>query len=605
MDRFSLSIMFLTVGLVMLVSVSGCAKTQGEGAAGSPSRRASVSFSVSIRDSDGVWPAAAVENINIYVYRDGMLEDSAYSGEADKIGISVETGREYSFYALANVGQRYPPVEERLLKSSRYDIAGLEVLQSGMIPMSASAEASVSGEHCSIPIELSPVAAKLGLKLEAPARWKYRVQSVRVVNLAADYCPFVDNYQARLMLEDDYSAKESEVSALNDGKLIYLPVLENCQGTFFTGNTDSRSKTPDGLPQDKQDKSTYVEITLARNAASSIICRFCLGRDALEDCNVVRNTYMRVTLRVTGRGRRDYVWEVADSLHAPQARFIAAGESGTVVYTDSHGELVNIRLGTGAWRDVVCADGAYVMASDGGSLAFSADGESWHVTETGDIHWQAVASGGGRYVAVGYRYDSTGSGPGRMAGYTAVSVDGMSWSLVRQDSHYLKDIAYGGGRFLATGYVTVTGILTAGRFFLLDDEGVWQILSGLYKRAYPCLIYGKGKFAAIDDGYVVYSEDGTEWTSMEDTGCRNISYLAYGGGTYVGTGADGRTVYSLGGFGWTSSDAAGNGLSCVTYGGIFISAGKGGLVMFSSDGKSWNTLETGVPYYLYCASVKI
>ena len=101
----------------MLVSVSGCAKTQGEGAAGSPSRRASVSFSVSIRDRDGVWPAAAVENINIYVYRDGMLEDSAYSGEADKIGISVETGREYSFYALANVGHRYPPVEERLLKS--------------------------------------------------------------------------------------------------------------------------------------------------------------------------------------------------------------------------------------------------------------------------------------------------------------------------------------------------------------------------------------------------------------------------------------------------------------------------------------------------------
>ena len=192
MDRFSLSIMFLAVWLVMLVSVSGCAKTQGEGAAGSPSRRASVSFSVSIRDRAGVWPAAAVENINIYVYRDGMLEDSAYSGEADKIGISVETGREYSFYALANVGQRYPPVEERLLKSSRYDIAGLVVLQSGMIPMSASAEASVSGEHCSIPIELSPVAAKLGLKLEAPARWKYRVQSVRVVNLAADYCPFVD-----------------------------------------------------------------------------------------------------------------------------------------------------------------------------------------------------------------------------------------------------------------------------------------------------------------------------------------------------------------------------------------------------------------------------
>ena len=141
-------------------------------------------------------------------------------------------------------------IEERLLKSSRYDIAGLPVLQSDDLPMSASSSAVVAGTHCSVSLSLVPVAAKLGLKVEAAERNGFHLKSIRIVNLAAEYSPFSDAYKARTMLPEDFSASQEEISAVSAGKIIYVPVLENCQGELFPGNTDSRNKTPDRLSSD-------------------------------------------------------------------------------------------------------------------------------------------------------------------------------------------------------------------------------------------------------------------------------------------------------------------------------------------------------------------
>ena len=321
----------VAVGL-QLPFLWGCAEMPGGTGTEDQARMTSVSFNITVRNGDTVWPSGGVgiSDVNIYVYRDGKLEGSVFSGKTDKIGMQLESGREYRFYALSNVGLMYPPAEERLLKSSRYDIAGLPVLQSDDLPMSASSSAVVAGTHCSVSLSLVPVAAKLGLKVEAAERNGFHLKSIRIVNLAAEYSPFSDAYKARTMLPEDFSASQEEISAVSAGKIIYVPVLENCQGELFPGNTDSRNKTPDRLSSEYSSMCTWLEITAvcigSGDGSGESVYRFCIGGDAVSDCNIVRNTYSRITLRLTGDSMTDYEWNVRNGVKAPEIGFIAAGE---------------------------------------------------------------------------------------------------------------------------------------------------------------------------------------------------------------------------------------------------------------------------------------
>ena len=71
---------------------------------------------------------------------------------------------------------------------------------------------------------------------------------------------------------------------------------------------------------------------------------------------------------------------------------------------------------------------------------------------------------------------------------------------------------------------------------------------------FPCLIYGKDRFVAIDDGDVVYSSDGIYWTDKENIGYRLVYNLAYGAGTYAGPDIYGNVVYSAGGLDWIKTE---------------------------------------------------
>lgn len=602
MDRLSLNISCCLLWILAILPLSGCARIMGSAGGGS-GQMASVNFSFGVRHNDSVWLSgdAGIRDINIYVYHNGKLECSAYFEDAGKVGISIESGRLYRIYALANVGLMYPPVDEQALREGRYGIAEMDALQSSAVPMSASAAVPVTGTHLSIGMELSPLVAKLGLKVEVPDRGKFRVESIRIGNIASAFCPFADSCQATSVLEEAYLVPEDKLGAVNDGRIIYVHVPENCQGVFFQGNRDSRRKTPENLPPEIRGRCTYLEITVIREDVPEIFV-FCLGRDAVSDCNVVRNTYEKVTLHFAD-DYGDYVWEVKDSVSAPGTDFIAGGESGHILYTDSQRELIQLQVNSArdAWQDIIYAGGKYVMAGDCGTLASSSDGDSWHTAEMGDIAWQALAYGEGKYVAVGFR---TRSYPRRVTGYTAVSSDGMSWVLTEQEGYCLQDVAYGAGMFLASGSLSATGNLRAGHFFTLDGDDKWQLCGGLPQPC-PCLIYGKGSFVALGKGRIMCSDDGVQWSLVEDTGCSDVCNMAYGGGTYVCTGTSGRTVYSLGGLDWSVSGISGVSLSGVSYGrGVFISTGKGGLVMISRDGESWERVDTASPMDLYCAAVK-
>lgn len=603
----------VAVGLQLLF-LWGCAEMPGGAGTGDQARMTSVSFNITVRNGDTVWPSGGVgiSDVNIYVYRDGKLEGSVFSGKTDKIGMQLESGREYRFYALSNVGLMYPPAEERLLKSSRYDIAGLPVLQSDDLPMSASSSAVVAGTHCSVSLSLVPVAAKLGLKVEAAERSGFNLKSIRIVNLAAEYSPFSDAYKARTMLPEDFSASQEEISAVSAGKIIYVPVLENCQGELFPGNTDSRNKTPDRLSSEYSSMCTWLEITAvcigSGDGSGESVYRFCIGGDAVSDCNIVRNTYSRITLRLTGDSMTDYEWNVRNGVKAPEIGFIAAGESGTVSYSDRQGELIGIKVGDCTWRDMVYAGGRYVMVGDEGSLACSSDGESWQVADAGDADWMGIAYGDGKYVAVGYRMTPLRGKayPKQVTGYSAVSEDGVSWKVSEMKRYCMEDVAYGKGSFVATGYyMTAGGGVKAGRFMKSSDGETWKTYLG-FASDFPCLIYGKDRFVAIDDGDVVYSSDGIYWTDKENIGYRLVYNLAYGAGTYAGPDIYGNVVYSAGGLDWIKTETGEDGFSGIFYSnGFFLMPGKAGLLMFSDNGKTWKKAATDSSSDLYCAAVKV
>ena len=599
------------IWLFIVCAFSGCRRMTWERGSEDLTHRTSVSFNIGVVNAGTVWQEgeAGIKDVNIYVYRNGSLEDYVYTEDITKAGMYLESGREYRFYALANKGQLYPPLDERSLKNSRYSIRELSELGAEGLPMSAVSSAIVSGAHCSVSLSLSPVAAKIGLKVEVPSSGNFRLESVRIVNPAEDYSPFSDGYKAKTVL-GAYSASQDEIEYVREGRIIYVSVLENCQGVLFPDNEDSRDKTPDNLPAGKQSGCTCLEITVAGDggsADSGRVYSLCLGADAVSDCNIVRDTYSLVTLRLTGNGPRDYIWEVRSGANVPGIRFVAAGESGNVLYTDSQGEIIEIRVGDVAWRDIIYASGKYVMAGDDGRLAYSPDGETWQVTEAGTAHWQALAYGNGRYVAVGYRMSALSGRayPRKVNGYAAVSTDGISWQVTEKKGYCMEDVAYGKGTFAATGYyMTAAGGITSGHFFASSDGESWRVCKG-FQSDFPCLVYGKDGFVAMSDGYLAYSPDGISWQNTEDTGFRLVYNLAYGEGTYAGPDIFGRAVYSVGGIGWTRTETGAKGYSGIFYSkGCFLMPGDGGLLMFSDNGKAWRKAETGSSVDLYCAAVR-
>ena len=72
------------------VFVGMCGNAGGAGT-GDQARMTSVSFNITVRNGDTVWPSGGVgiSDVNIYVYRDGKLEGSVFSGKTDKIGMQL------------------------------------------------------------------------------------------------------------------------------------------------------------------------------------------------------------------------------------------------------------------------------------------------------------------------------------------------------------------------------------------------------------------------------------------------------------------------------------------------------------------------------------
>ena len=232
------------------------------------------------------------------------------------------------------------------------------------------------------------------------------------------------------------------------------------------------------------------------------------------------------------------------------------------------------------WKSVAYGNGKYVALALIGNAylaANSTDGINWTsyntIPYTGYSH---LAYGNGAFVAVGQNK-------------IVYSTDeGESWSSASVSTNWWKGVTYGGGKFVAVAEDGTNRVATS-------SDGVnWSETSAPGNHMWLAVTYGGGKFVAVSQGGdAMYSSDGTNWstTSVPETGVWNS--VAYGNGKFVAV-AGPKTMYSTDGINWFSGNNTVGYWKDITFGdGRFVAVSNyqdsnyPTAAGYSTDGDTW------------------
>jgi hypothetical protein len=195
-------------------------------------------------------------------------------------------------------------------------------------------------------------------------------------------------------------------------------------------------------------------------------------------------------------------------------------------------------------------------------------------------NFNAIAYGGGKFVAVGHN------------GKAAYSANGVSWTGAEKKLSASNGIAWGGGKFVSVGY--------SGQAEYSEDGISWTAVTDttFASTTINCIAWGGGKFVAGgDSGKAAYSADGISWTAVADTtfdDSTTIKCIAWGDGKFVAGGEHGKAAYSEDGINWTAvadTTFASTTIKCIAYGGGKFVAGGEDVKAYSADGVSWTRAD--------------
>ena len=137
----SRSIRFASVFAAFLTLLPGCERQLQENRAG----QVYVGFEFAAAAMRGTRSSLAVDedevsDINVYVYGDGVLQGTLYSGDISSgCGLELQGGKDYNVYALANTGRVEAPADETALSSMVWNAGTLDNLADTGVPMMAAA----------------------------------------------------------------------------------------------------------------------------------------------------------------------------------------------------------------------------------------------------------------------------------------------------------------------------------------------------------------------------------------------------------------------------------------------------------------------------------
>lgn len=259
-----------------------------------------------------------VKDVNIAVYRYGVLQNVLYFDKSKALEMTLDSG-EYTVYAVGNIGEQtvFPNYEE-LLPRWKYRISSTSELKDKGMAFTASKTINVSKDGGEFILKMTRMAARCGFRFDASALKGMKVKSVRLRQAALDMAPFGPSGSIPDNVEDagDY-ASETDLVTLNNGGTVYFYCLENDRGVLLPDNTDIWGKVPDKIP-DVADKCTYIEVAAAiadnpDGYSGEVIYRFYLGKNTTSDFSVVRNTCYTVSLTTSEDGLDKRGWLIDTS----------------------------------------------------------------------------------------------------------------------------------------------------------------------------------------------------------------------------------------------------------------------------------------------------
>jgi len=332
------------------------------------------------------------------------------------------------------------------------------------------------------------------------------------------------------------------------------------------------------------------------------------GISASFDVERVYSKYF-ITINVAGTG-----YSRLDTITIPGTSVGGLSPANDITIT-----LTTVNSATGAIIefdfDGEARGGTFVAISNTTANAYSYDGETWSASTMPNpgagATWHRLDDGlvddGSSTYRASYAVAVT-DGSNNVA-YTET---GTSWSSttlpVGMSAAGAKYVAYA---LLGPG---------TGRFVVLSDDDTdiaysddgganWVYEAGVLPgTGYAHLIYGKGKFVAIDNaGNAVYSTNGIDWSA--GSGLPSLTYtdVAYGANKFIAVASNNNQgAYSLDGINWTvfslPAIASPTAYTKVEYGqGVFVATqtSTGSTVVKSEDGLYWQqvnvTADPGTP----------
>ena len=241
-----------------------------------------------------------------------------------------------------------------------------------------------------------------------------------------------------------------------------------------------------------------------------------------------------------------------------------------------------------AINTITYGNGKYVAGGDNGKIAYSTNGITWNIADTGTVFEYYSSFDGNRYA----------------------NVNSIAWG---KD----KFVAVGSNSKVATSPdgITWTAIPETNAFTYTDQSGTDNI-----KLSIGSIAYGKDKFVAgCTNGHIAYSSDGVTWTTINPKSLFNnygidltvyVNAIAYdGNGKFVAVGSHREDIaYSSDGINWTIPEVDEDMYiyNTVAYGsGKFVAVAGNGEIATSPDGVTWTATATTIDKRLNCTAQAI
>lgn len=260
-----------------------------------------------------------VSSVQLVAYYNGKrVRSQRYTSGLTAMSFSLPKNRTYNVYALVNwnVEETFPVNESQLAQSFSLECVPYLYMNSNGLPMAGSKSVTIgTSASGTISIPVKRLFAKVNLDMMC--NWSgAKIVSARVKNMTIMLNPYGTCSRDSASTNDDawYDLTSGGTSP-EMTTVMYVP--ENIQGSIFNNPewendwqngtiSSSRMKTFDTLPQEVQDRLTYleVEVTSTGQYSGTRRYRFILGNDKFNNCDIVRNCVYDWSIVMSER----YLW---------------------------------------------------------------------------------------------------------------------------------------------------------------------------------------------------------------------------------------------------------------------------------------------------------